>query len=123
MREVCFLIGQNGEVLWDDASDSPVALHDSRTRWLAIWERRAQLAEIAHSHPIGPLGFSEEDRTTMIALRSALGQQLRFSVVAPNGVVADTGTEQIRVEPEPLWAARLRESSGMAPRKVSESSE
>ena len=39
-REVCVLIGRDGAVLWSDASDSPVALPDSRERWEAIWRLR-----------------------------------------------------------------------------------
>jgi hypothetical protein len=112
-HEVCFLIGQDHAVIWNDASASAFALPDSRTRWITIWERRAELTEIAHSHPFGPLGFSEEDRTTMIALRSALGRDMRFSVVAPNGMMADEGGRQFFVDPEPPWAAELRKASGM----------
>ncbi|MBW2458668.1 MAG: hypothetical protein JRI68_29490 [Deltaproteobacteria bacterium] len=40
---------------------------------------------IAHSHPMGPVAFSQEDQTTMSALDSALGRRLRFSVVARMG--------------------------------------
>lgn len=119
-REVCFLIGEGDVVLWSDASDSPLALPDSRARWEAIWSRRDVLVEITHSHPVGPLGFSEEDRTTMQALRSALGRPLRFSVVAPDGMVADAGEGELRVEVEPWWALLLRLSSGMTPGGLSE---
>ncbi len=114
-REVLFLIGPGGVVLWSDASDSPTLLPDSRVRWNAIWERRDAVVEIAHSHPIGPLAFSEEDRTTMEALESGLGRPLRFSVVAPDGMIAsDCGVEG-PVADEPGWAALLRLASGMAP--------
>ena len=58
LREVCFLISHDGAVLWADASHSPVALPDSRDRWEAIWHLREELAEIAHSHPVGPAAFS-----------------------------------------------------------------
>lgn len=118
MREVCFLIGREGEVLWSDASSSPTALPDSRARWLAIWAHRAALVEVAHSHPLGPLAFSTEDRTTLAALTSALGRPLRFSVVSPAGLYTrdETGREG-RVEGEPAWAAALRERSGMSPAK------
>src|SRR3954453_4630368 len=87
-REVCFLMDGEGRILWSDASTSPVALPDSRERWEAIWKHRHQLVEIAHSHPVGPLAFSEEDETTMEALILALGTRPRFSVVAPEGMFA-----------------------------------
>jgi hypothetical protein len=117
MREVCFLIGRDGAVLWADASDSPAALPDSRSRWEAIWELRDDLEEIAHSHPHGPAAFSREDETTMAALDSALGRLVRFSVVAPRVMIARDGDRTIAVDPEPWWAAILRLASGMRPEK------
>lgn len=112
-REVCFLISRDGAVLWADASGSPSALPESRTRWDAIWRLREQLGEIAHSHPNGPAAFSAEDETTMEALDSALGRRLQFSVVAPSKMVrrTDAGSELVR--PEPWWAELLRVASGM----------
>lgn len=113
-REVCFLIDPEGRLLWSDASASPVALPDSRARWEAIWRHRSQLAEIAHSHPVGPLAFSEEDETTMEALIAALGARPRFSVVAPEGMlVRDREGGEARVTEEPWWTALLRLASGM----------
>jgi hypothetical protein len=121
MREVCLLIGQGGEVLWSDAwawsvaQSSPLALPDSRDRWEAIWRHRGQLAEVAHSHPQGPLGFSPEDQTTMAALDAALGRALVYSVVAPDGRVVRTVDGAARHEPvEPWWTGLLRLASGMA---------
>jgi hypothetical protein len=117
MREVCFLIGRDGTVLWSDASTSPVWLPDSRARWEAIWRLRAELEEIAHSHPVGPLGFSAEDETTMEALTVALGRPLRFSVVAPDGRVVREHGRDVLVLEEPAWTALLRAASGMGPVK------
>lgn len=113
VREVLFLIGRGGAVLWSDVSTSPSALPDSRARWERIWALRDELEEIAHSHPVGPLGFSREDETTMAALESALGRALRFSVVAPDGMVARQAGVEARVEQEPWWASLLREASRM----------
>ncbi len=113
-REVCFLIDGAGRILWSDASTSPVALPDSRARWEAIWGHRAQLAEISHSHPVGPLAFSQEDETTMEALIQALGARPRFSVVAPEGMlVRDRDGQEARVTEEPWWTSLLRLASGM----------
>jgi len=113
-REVCFLIDGEGRILWSDASTSPVSLPDSRARWEAIWHHRAQLAEISHSHPIGPLAFSHEDETTMEALIEALGTRPRFSVVAPDGmVVRDKQGQESRATEEPWWTHLLRLASGM----------
>jgi hypothetical protein len=118
MREVLLLLGEDDVVLWSDASDSPVALPDSRARWEAIWSRRERIVEIAHSHPVGPQAFSHEDETTMVALVSALGRPLTFSVVAPRGMVRctkklDEDSVVSLVEDEPWWAALLRLASNM----------
>lgn len=112
-REVCLLIGRDETVLWSDASDSPVWLPDSRARWESIWRLRGELEEIAHSHPVGPLGFSAEDETTMAALTEALGRPVRFSVVAPDGMVVREDGRDVRVTEEPGWTKRLRADSGM----------
>jgi hypothetical protein len=114
-REVCFLIGHDDTILWADLGGTAAAMPDSRARWKAIWERRDRLAEIAHSHPIGPLAFSHEDQTTMDALELALGRRIRFSVVAPDGMIGRDGAagETALVKPEPWWAELLRAASGM----------
>jgi hypothetical protein len=120
-REVFFVIGKDGAILWSDASGSPVALPDSRARWERIWELRDSICELAHSHPIGPLAFSHEDETTMAALVSALGRPIVFSVVAPGGMIRsqlenDGAVPAPMPEPvleEPWWTSLLRAASGM----------
>ena len=114
MREVFFIIGKEDVVLWGGASTSPVLLPDSRARWEAIWKRRRRIVEIAHSHPVGPLGFSITDETTMTALTSGLGKKVVLSVVAPDGMVRrnEEGLDVI-VEREPWWTQVLRLASGM----------
>ncbi len=121
-REVFFLIDLDGAVFHREASTSPVAIPDARSRWEVIWENRERIGEIAHSHPIGPLAFSEEDETTFSALTSALGRPLVFSVVAPNGMIRRQGDHDERVECEPSWANELRLASGIAPKEGAEGS-
>jgi hypothetical protein len=112
-REVCFLIGAADAVLWSDASSSPLALPDSRERWEAIWNRRAELHEIAHSHPLGPEEFSAEDVSTMHALDDALGRRVRFSLVTPTQyLVRGERDEAVKAEP-PAWVPALRLASGL----------
>ena len=116
-REVFFLIGRGGAILWSDVGESAVKIPDSRERWDAIWERRERVEELAHSHPIGPARFSNEDLTTMEALDSGLGKALRYSVVSPTGMVARVGHDgdDELVGTEPWWAPLLRRASGMPP--------
>lgn len=113
LREACFLIDSKGRLLWRDASTSPSRLPDSRERWEAIWSHREVLAEIAHSHPRGPLAFSSEDETTFAALRAGLGPGLIFSVLAPSGLLRrlPSGADE-EVSPGPTRAAELRRLSG-----------
>lgn len=117
MIEVFFLIGKGGAILWSDVGANAGFLPDSRARWEAIWSNRDHIEELAHSHPIGPLAFSHEDETTMQALESALGKPLRFSVVAPNGIIVRQNGKDEIVGEEPWWAALLRRTSGFDRRK------
>ena len=115
MREVFFIIGRGGAVLWSDAGPSASILPDTRDRWDAIWKLRDEIEELAHSHPVGPLGFSHEDETTMAALNAGLGRVLCFSVVAPEGTVRRQkgGDVHVHLNEEPWWASLLRRASGM----------
>src|SRR5262245_19525326 len=113
MREVCFLVGAEGRILWSGAGTSALWMDDSRARWDAIWRLRGQLVEIAHSHPRGPLGFSREDETTMAALTAALGRKVRFSIVSPHGMLLRLDGRDWLLMQEPAWARELRLQSGM----------
>lgn len=115
LREVCLLISSNGAVFWCDASQSASALPDSRQRWRAIWERKLELSEIAHSHPLGPATFSNEDESTMSAIQSGLGRRLRFSIVTPEVYLVRDVAGERRVKSEPWWVCLLRLASGMKP--------
>lgn len=114
-REVCFLLDEDGAILWSDASQSPVLLPDSRARWEAIWRLREQLVEIAHTHPVGPAAFSSEDETTMDALDAALGRGLVYSVVTPVTMIRRLTKDGPvrRVEHEPWWTPLIRAASGL----------
>ena len=112
-REVCFLIGNDGGILYADVSASPTALPDSRRRWEAIWAHRESLEEISHSHPLGSAEFSSEDETTIAAIRSALGRCVRFSVVSVDEMRVRVDNEEQIVAPEPWWADLMRYASGM----------
>lgn len=88
---------------------------DSRTRWQAIWDRREELAEIAHSHPNGMAAFSATDETTMTAINSALGRAPRYSVVTPSVTLVRDAEGTRILQTDPWWADLLRLASGMNP--------
>jgi hypothetical protein len=114
VSEVCFLLDASGVVLWQDASGDPAALPDSRERWCAIWAHREVLAEVAHSHPAGLLGFSAQDLSTMEAIDAALGRPLAYSVVTADKVLRRTPSGcTLVVDAEPSWVAALRLASRM----------
>jgi hypothetical protein len=112
-REVFFLIGAGGEVLWRDTADSPLALPDSRARWEAIWAHRAVAVELCHSHPLGPEDFSAEDVSTMRALDAALGKRLRCSLVTPTQYLVRNDDDHAVPEEAPAWVVELRAASGL----------
>jgi hypothetical protein len=114
--EVCFLLGEGDVVLWSDASASPTALPDSRARWEAIWERRDRIVEIAHTHPLGGAFFSAEDETTMRAIDSGLGRELRYAVVTPETMlrrVPGRSDALVAADDEPWWTQLIRAASGV----------
>jgi hypothetical protein len=112
--EVCFLVDAEGGVLWTDRSTSAIALPDSPPRWRAIWAHRDRIAVIAHSHPHGPLAFSDEDRTTMTAIDAGLGRPVRYAVVTIDALLYREADGRLAVAgTEPGWAAELRRASGM----------
>lgn len=112
-REVCFLLGRGGEILYADFSASPFTLPDSRKRWQVIWKNRQHLVEVGHSHPVGTSRFSSEDETTMNALDRALGRSLRYSVVAPTEMRVREGDTEYKPGTEPWWTGLMRLASGM----------
>lgn len=112
-QEIFFLIGRDGQVLYQDGDRNPLALTDKRSRWEAIWSHRAELTELSHSHPVGPEAFSDEDVSTMRALDDALGRRLAFSLVTPRGTFArDERDRAMPTEPAP-WVQDLRRDSGL----------
>jgi hypothetical protein len=72
------------------------------------------LAEVAHSHPGGPLAFSATDLSTMDAVDAALGRRLGYAVVTPENLLRrrPDGTTLIEHD-EPSWVADLRAASGI----------
>lgn len=111
-REVFAIIGAGEQILWTDASHSPVALPDSRARWEAIWSRKELIVELTHSHPVGPDTFSAEDVSTMEALELALGRALRFSLVTPGGYFVRGAGNEALSEPRPGWFETVKAESG-----------
>jgi len=70
-------------IFWHTPTDrSGGALPDSRSLWEVLWENRADLGGIAHTHPWNGLsGPSHTDVTTFHAVEMGLGKRLVWPIV------------------------------------------
>lgn len=118
MREVCFLLVDDKilRMYFGSATRIP----DSRERWETIWQHRAEITEIAHSHPGEFLDFSHEDLTTMEAVEAGTGKVFTWSIVTKTGFLSRKGKEDIRRKDLPWWLECLRRLSdeGSRPRRM-----
>jgi len=85
MKEAAVLIDLEGHPFyWHMPNDrSGAAIPDSRPLWDVIWENRARLSGIAHTHPgYDPKPMpSHEDLTTFAAIEAGLGKRLKWWLV------------------------------------------
>ena len=95
MKEVALVFGKDGSPIhWLDGA-SGVAIPDSRNLWDVIWENRALLAGVAHTHPWeGTTGPSGTDLTTFVAIEKGLGKRLIWPIVTMTHVVYIGTTEE-----------------------------
>ena len=109
MREVCFILV--GDKILRVYFGSRASIPDSRERWQIIWDHRAEITEIAHSHPGTFLDFSGEDLTTMQAIEAGLGRKLIWSIITQKGFLSrDNGKDTHRVD-SPWWLEFMRKLS------------
>lgn len=118
MREAGVVIDLEGNPFhWHlPKNRTTVALPDSRDLWDVIWENRARLQGIAHSHPgSGVPGPSYEDVTTFAAIELALGRRLEWWITSSDRLVVIrwTGPDKLSytaspVYEDPTWVAQLR---------------
>ena len=99
MEAACLVSNAGDALLWHSPPGrSSVALPDSVDLWTSIWEHRAVLAGVAHSHPgAGIPGPSRTDVTTFAAVESGLGRRLRWWIISRDHVI-----ELRWVGPDPL---------------------
>jgi hypothetical protein len=82
--ETALVFSDTGETLfWHVPLErSEYSLPDSRTLWEVLWENRALLGGVAHTHPWeGPAWPSQTDVTTWRALEKGLGKLLLWPIV------------------------------------------
>ena len=85
MIETAMVFDRDGRVLrWHRPSDATgVSLPDSRSLWEVLWDARADVAGVAHTHPWGGVAHpSHEDLTTFWAIDRALGRALIWPVLS-----------------------------------------
>lgn len=122
MLETAAVIARDGRVLhWHTPEGrSHVALPDSRALWEVLWQHRAEVAGIAHSHPgTGVPRPSWEDLTTFAACEDGLGVRLSWWIATQDQLRCFRwqGPDRFRYRallvatPDPDWLLYLREQS------------
>ena len=118
--EAALVIGWQGEVIHRHQPSGRTigSLPDDRHLWVEIWENRAHLLGVAHSHP--GAGFphpSQTDITTFKAIENALGRRLHWWITTQTHIGlwiwsprAWSGYEAVEVIP-PEWVETLHEIS------------
>lgn len=118
MRETAVVIGGAGEPLyWHLPEDrTSGSLPDSAALWDVLWEHRAVLAGVAHTHPgSGVPGPSFVDLTTFASIEKALGRRLSWWISSADRMilVSWVGPGRLdygrRVVPDEPWVAGLRD--------------
>ncbi len=121
MREAALVVGEGGEVLHrhSPAGRTTVSLPDSRDLWAVLWEHRARIVGVAHTHPgVGTPRPSWEDLTTFAAVEDGLGRRLIWWIASADGLAAFGWSGPDRyvygpVDPgEAGWLVELRALSG-----------
>ncbi|MGF1465646.1 MAG: hypothetical protein ACFCGT_05900 [Sandaracinaceae bacterium] len=121
--EVAVVLGPDEEVLhWHLPPDRTAAsLPDSRELWEVLWEARATVLGVAHTHPgRGRPVPSTVDLTTFRAVELGLGRTLTWWVASQDRLVVcrwiasrtTYGVEDDADPPKP-WLIELRRRSGM----------
>jgi len=122
MMEAAVVVATDGSVLhWHNPHGRTMgSLPDSRDLWDVLWENRAILAGVAHTHPGGGWPSpSWEDVTTFDACESGLGRRLSWWIATANrirryrwgGPSKFDYVGWFPVGPTP-WLAELRLNSG-----------
>ncbi len=84
MIETALVFDKNGKTIhWHlPPGRNSGVIPDTRELWEILWENRAILGGVAHTHPWdGPAWYSRTDVTTFRAIDNALGQNLLWPVV------------------------------------------
>ena len=84
MMETALVFDRNGKTICfhEPAGRSGGSIPDTRSLWDVLWENRANLGGVAHTHPWdGPAHPSHTDLTTFDAIERGLGQKLLWPVV------------------------------------------
>lgn len=109
MREVCFLLVE--DKILRVYVGSPTRIPDLPERWETIWKHRAEITEIAHTHPGSFLDFSREDLTTMQAVEAGTGKQFLWSIITEDGYLSrEAGNDRRRAD-VPWWLSLIRQLS------------
>jgi len=118
------VVGKDGTVVyWHSPENRSYGfIPDSRKLWDVIWEGRASIDGIAHTHPgRGYPNPSKTDLTTFEAVEKGIGRRIKWWILsADSSVLLEWSdefsggydvTSYMTVEREPGWMAALRARS------------
>lgn len=89
MMETALVFDMGGDVIYwhEPAERSSSHIADSRNLWDVLWENRARLGGVAHTHPWnGEAWPSESDVTTFSAIERGLGRRFLWPIVTMSEV-------------------------------------
>ena len=89
MRELAVVVDQHHHpIYWHTPwGATAVSVPDSRVLWEAMWDRRHDIAGVAHLHPgVGVPRPSLEDVTTFAACEAGLGRRLVWWIATADDV-------------------------------------
>lgn len=122
--EACVVVGSQGQALYWHLPEGRTAgsIPDSHKLWDVLWENRATVYGVAHSHPgSGPTGPSWEDVTTFAGVELGLGRRLAWWITTRDHLVTvlwtgpgrhDYSTFPLAVPyKDPAWLDELRQNS------------
>jgi hypothetical protein len=113
MIETALVFDLDGKTIhWHEPNDrSMTHIGDTRDLWDVLWENRARLGGVAHTHPWnGRAVPSETDLTTFDVDERGLGKKLLWPVVTFNDVtyiarlgrIGDPNSSWVRIEPDTI---------------------
>lgn len=106
MKESAVVVGLDGSPLYWHLPQgrTAVSIPDTRDLWDVLWEHRANLSGVAHSHPgSGRPTPSQTDLTTFSAIEAGLGQRFNWWICNSDQVIVIRWSEDAKLYQARTW--------------------